>query len=744
MNTHEYIVTIDCRENLENFYNDMETAGCSCAHVPEREVECCNRREISRNTHYMLTDEEAELLRGHHCIKCVDRIDQIPELTKFASQTSYFNRGFDTDANHTHDFHQSDKNWGLYRHFIDTNTTNWGEESGNASAFPRVNATISWDLEGQDVDIIINDDVIDPDHPEYAVNADGTGGSRVQSIDWTDYLSTGSVPHWKSFLYDIDENHGALCASSAAGNTHGLARKANLFSINSTDRPKYAKFKATRAGSVLTVVSVVAGSEPIEAGQRVYGTLDTALGTSITISSLGTGTGGVGTYNLSSTPSGDSAIESDYFTGYSSTGQNYMWDYIRAFHKTKPVNSVTNMRNPTIVNASYGSEAYVAYANLTSVNYRGTTYNSSNTTWTNDNLWSSFGIVPNPGINETDSTATYWSYADRIGSLVADIEDAIEEGILIVAASGNSSHYADISTGQDYDNYYNGSSLNRYQRGGLFGETEAIYVGALDNEISSGSERKADFSNTGPRIDTFAPGVNIIGTDSGDDAFGKIISWSRTNNVITFNTQGENYNYNNLDYTTYGPGVRIKVEMDTTTSLNGYYMWGASVTASGATNPTGFTVGSIGPDVALTTENGSFHTAAVSTSAVLYDYKLCDSRDETKYLYHAGGTSFAAPMATGLAACWMGYYGRLDREEFKALVQETGAADKMTAGANYDWDDRNALIGAGNYIQRYAQFRATTGYTYPQNTHKARSTATVKGATSYQAFPRQRTLRYGS
>jgi hypothetical protein len=746
MSTFEYIVTLHRRHDLGAFYEDMETAGHTCVEVPEREVECCERREISRNTHYMLTEEEASFLRSDSRVRAVEKIDELPELKKMATQTSYFNRGYESDSNHANHVHNTDKNWGLYRHFVDTSPANWGKESGNASAFPRTNQTISWDLEGEHVDIIINDDLIDPDHPEYAVNADGTGGSRVQSIDWTDYYS-GSVDHWKSNFFDLRQSHGALCASSAAGNTHGLARKANLYCINSTDRPKYAKFEATRSGSVLTVISVETGSEPIEVGQRVISSADVYLGTTRTIASFGTGTGGVGTYNLSSVPSTDWPITSEYFTAFSANGQNYMWDYIRGFHKKKAVNSATNRRNPTVVNCSYGFATDYAYSLLSSIQYRGTTYTSSDTTWTNDNLYSSFGIVPYPGLSETDSNAAYFVYTSTSTSLQSDIEDAIEDGIIIVAAAGNTQNKMDVSGGDDYNNTFNNNSNFKYQGGGLFGDTGAIMVGALDNEIDSGSERKSDFSNTGPSVDVYAPGSAVLGTNSGDEGFGKIVSWSRANNVVTFNIEGPYYPMSNLDYvaTSSAPyNMRIKITMDSTTSLNGYHSFLEDYSSNPSLNPDGFKINNTGPDVALTTESGSFYAAQQVSNYILYNYDLSDPRDDTKYLYWANGTSFACPMTAGLVACWTGYFGRLDKEEFKALLAENAALNKMTAGATDDYDDKHALLGGPNSIERYAGFRASSGFTYPQNTHKARSTATIKGQTSYVAFPRQRVLRYGA
>lgn len=732
----EYIVTLYRKDDLAGFYDEIELEGSHCDQVPERCVQCVAKREISRNTHYLLTEEEAEALKADERVWDVIATKDIPELKTFASQTSYFSKSPTSDSNHASDIHNTDKNWALYRNFIDSNVTNWGHDLGNSSAIPRVNATISWELEGQDVDIIINDSLPDPDHPEYAVNADGTGGSRVQNIDWTtynQYEGSGYPNHWKSFLFDRFRNHGAICTSSAAGNTHGLARKANIYTINSNDRPKYAKFRGTRTGNVLTVTSVVAGSEPIAVGDDIVGTSDLYIGTSNSIASFGTGTGGVGTYNLSSTPSNDWLLEDDYFTCFGSSAQNYMWDYIRAFHRYKPINTATGKRNPTVVNASYGFVDTDLYSNLSSIYYRGTSHFSSSSIWTPTSLWSDFGIIP----ENLDTSSSYFQALTDFAFFRADVESAIDDGVIVVAAAGNTGDKIDESGGDDYDNVYN--TVNYYHRGGVFGQTDAIICGALDNYIT---DRKADYSARGPRVDTYAGGTFVIASDSGNFTYANIVSWSRTANVATFNIAQPAYPWlAQADYAiTNGESFRVKLEMTGTTSLNGYYDWLGSFTTPPSVDPTGFTLNIPGPDVPLTTEVGYFYNADEDHS-FLYNQGFIDPRDDTKYITYSDGTSFSAPMTTGLVACWVGYFGRLDRDEFRALLQETGALNKMTTTLNNDdYNGVHNLLGGSNVIQRYAEFRPTTGVCYPHSRHKARSTATQKGQTDYVPYPRTRVV----
>ena len=56
------ILNLVIAEDLDSLYDDMETVGGSL-YIPDRAVELTNRRAISRNTHYMLTESEAEEIR---------------------------------------------------------------------------------------------------------------------------------------------------------------------------------------------------------------------------------------------------------------------------------------------------------------------------------------------------------------------------------------------------------------------------------------------------------------------------------------------------------------------------------------------------------------------------------------------------------------------------------------------------------------------------------------------------------
>ena len=70
---YEYIVTLNNKEDLPNFYDDMETPGGDL-YIPDRAVAVASRRHISRNTHYYLTEQEADLLKNDPRVLAVSRL----------------------------------------------------------------------------------------------------------------------------------------------------------------------------------------------------------------------------------------------------------------------------------------------------------------------------------------------------------------------------------------------------------------------------------------------------------------------------------------------------------------------------------------------------------------------------------------------------------------------------------------------------------------------------------------------
>lgn len=424
MERREWIVTLHRKEDLESFYEDMETPGGNL-YIPDRAVEVAHKRLISRNTHYMLTDEEAQLVKSDERVWDVDLAELVDITTR--PQYKITNGNFDKAWGDS----ATDINWGLLRHSEAANRSNWGD-GGTTTITDDLTITAS----GKNVDVVIVDGHIDPAHPEFAVNPDGSGGSRVVQYNWFQNnvgSGTGTYVYDRAGSYtnsiDVDDNnHGCHCAGTVAGNSQGWARDANIYNI------------------------------------------------------------------------------SPYSTNPNSLSSSLMWDYIRAWHNNKPINAETGRRNPTITNNSYGSTITCGqnnFGNITRIEYRGVDYNPGRNL-TEAELDARGCYTPN-GINV--------NFPNYFTSRQADMQDAIDDGIIIVASAGNDAWKTVNSSDQDYDNIayvsYFGTTYTWFLHRGTgsgAGYAPIINVGALGND---NNEDKATFSNCGSQVDIYAAGEAI-------------------------------------------------------------------------------------------------------------------------------------------------------------------------------------------------------------------------------------------
>jgi hypothetical protein len=110
----------------------------------------------------------------------------------------------------------------------------------------------------------------------------------------------------------------------------------------------------------------------------------------------------------------------------------YIFDYIREFHKKKPINPATGRRNPTVCNNSWGySYGAIYLSGITSLTYRGATVAVTGLDATKKITLESNG-VPVPGGNYL------YRMPARTAAVDADIEDAIADGVITVVSAGNS------------------------------------------------------------------------------------------------------------------------------------------------------------------------------------------------------------------------------------------------------------------------------------------------------------------
>jgi len=414
----EYVVTAKTMADADSIIQDMESPGGNL-YIPNRIVDITQLREISRNTHFMLSDDEAAQLRNDSRVIAVERPPREMgiEVVHHWTQSGNFEKNSTIDTN--------DKNWGLYRTAGGNTLAGWGV----GASFTQTTQTVTTTSSGKNVDVVVVDAHINPNHPEFAVNIDGSGGSRVNQYNW--FALSGIVGISTTGPYDyssISSNHGTHVAGTVAGNTQGWARDANIYNME-------------------------------------FG-----------------------------------------YTGANSPGnwELYIFDYLRAFHKNKTVNPTTGRRNPTITNHSWGySYNPIFLSSISGHTYRGTFTNISAMNDAAKKTSLEANGVPVPG----------GSYLYRMpytyAALNADVIDAIADGVIVVAAAGNSYWNSAYAGDQDYNNSIRSGGFDYVHSQG---SSPAVAPGVIvvGNIGSEQQEYKNESSNFGNRVDMWAPGTNIV------------------------------------------------------------------------------------------------------------------------------------------------------------------------------------------------------------------------------------------
>ena len=428
-----YVVTLYKQEDLEQFYSDMDSNGFKLA----------LKRPMSRNTHYWLTEENANIIRQDSRVWGVDLQDNFHVRPQsIINNVPYVKSGTfwkdDTIAPLT--VLPTDLQWG-HLHCAG-NSIQRGKGTFGKNQQESVGSSVNVYNNGRHVDIVIVDDPVSYDCIEF--RSPSTGNSRFIQYQWFNELN--------QYVSNIDDDGQSLPSGNISYHTNG--------------------------------------SNPYFHGVHVTGT---AVGQYYGWSTE------ANIYNL--------AVTGTWQSGQS-VGPLLIFDYLRAFHRHKPVNPTTGKRNPTITNHSYGGIVYMPNSNfrisgVTSVYYRGTLYNSSNpgpSGWTEFGLTTDFGLVW--GLDVYPS----WNAA-----VSADVQDAISEGIVIIGAAGNDNLLIASPDDQDWDNYVvtTTSQTIYYNRGAWPNSPDsgAITVGSLSNYSNF---RRSDYTQYGPGIDIFAPGDNII------------------------------------------------------------------------------------------------------------------------------------------------------------------------------------------------------------------------------------------
>lgn len=660
-----YVVSLKLFDDLEQFYDDMETPGGNL-YIPDREVDISLRRPISRNTHYYLTDAEAELVRQDSRVLAVELRpeDRGLEPISYWTQTGAFQKSSTYDSSH--------KNWGLLRSVAGFQTSGWGTDGG---AFTIQNSqTIVTTSSGRNVDVVIVDSHINPQHPEFAKNSDGTGGSRVNQIDWNLYANLSGYATTGSYTYsNISSNHGTHVAGTACGNTQGWARDANIYNME---------------------------------------------------------------FNYENPPSG-------------ATWAYILWDFLRAFHRQKPINPNTGRRNPTITNHSWGYSLsqQVSISTITSVNYRGVTYDTSSLSEaTRRGILETYGIPVPYEFNLNKIPA-------RVAAVDLDIQDAISDGVIVISSAGNSSWCC--VPNQNYSDWNNSFTVSS-------GSNPTTTTFNVSVAPVGGSNRYHINGVDRPTLNFIRGSTYIF--DQSDS--------SNVNHPLFFSTVADGSNYT-TGVTTIGTpgqaGARTTIIVNATAPSVLYYKCGvhsgmgaSAMTTGGFTSTTTHSrgtspgcadgvicVGSVGskhiekkasysnwgPRIDIWAPGTNIISSVYDTTAAgeFQQALIADPRGGGYLLASISGTSMASPQVTGIVACLAEQEPNITQSDVKLYLNDFASKSEQLflQEGKVDWINAGSLapsqspyeqlrVDDNNKFLFYHKVRPIVGITAPRSNFKRR------------------------
>lgn len=598
----EYIVTLRHHEDLEEFYEDMETPGGDL-YIPDRVVNVSMRRPISRNTYYLLTEEEAKLVKNDERVWDVILKDSIKFMPRAIINNSPYTVSGDfwkdSDAIIYNGPEASELNRPSFT--ADPNYYQWGllHCAGNSGQRRKngawggnensevVNDSVTVFNDGKHVDIVIVDSPIPHDCEEWY--SPTTNTSRFVQYQWFENLDTyvssidddGITRPAGEIIYSTNASadpfaqfHGTLAASVAAGKYNGWARESNIYNLAVTD--------AWESGQI---------------------------------------------------------IADDLIT----------FDYLRAFHKYKPINPETGFRNPTITNHSYGAivefaEAeYLLLSSIQSITYQGVTYNSSNP---GPSGWTETGVREDFGVWTNDTADNLRFYANYVAAVVADVQDCINDGVVLIGAAGNENLLLAKPGDENWDNKITltgGGGEFYYNRGGTPNSPDSgiIQIGALSDKTDF---RRATYSVFGPGVDYYAPGDQILGASANSkEIYRELAKQYDENGNLTY-TPPESY-FDFLIDTKYSEGTgNYWIGLDGTSFASPQV---CGIIACAATNKQRFTQDDakaylqknfVSGDMTFDLGSGGYNDPTCSKGSP-NKYVICDNpRNESGYLFEQKGS----------------------------------------------------------------------------------------------------------
>ena len=451
--------------------------------VPNRKIDCTSEMKCSpKRSVYEMSPAEADILRNHSKVEWVERsslyneyeleqrkydeeFDKHTDTDRFKYDVTNTRYSFNANNGSTLDFTQ----WGLYRHSHRNN------KFGNSST---VDDEIHYSLTGKNVDVVVMDTGILWTHPEFlkpGVQYTDIPIGDIQICE--EYTRVRDILIHGAAEYGIDWANEGLVEPGTGSLTNYNRAGALLMHVNGNTGNSLANHHGSHCAGTA-------------AGNQFGHAFEANIWTIACVD------------------------RSDL--GWSNPCDGF--DYIKVWHKNKPINPLTGRRNPTVVNGSWGFRQFYRSDLSYTVNFRGNSYSDSQVSST---------VAPAVYYqSQLNSVYNQFTSREPVGQTEADevFDDPDCKNIVWCFAAGNSDDKQDYKEGEDYNNeltsgtvyysgrdpYYNRSGTPAISAQGR--EDAAIVIGSIDSsrQTTNGQERTSSFSNRGPAITVWAGGSYII------------------------------------------------------------------------------------------------------------------------------------------------------------------------------------------------------------------------------------------
>ena len=547
--------------------HDMLADDSTENHIPNRKVTIFEEKEWSstRGT-FMLTDVEAEELKKHGFVKWVE-LDPVSYPELYPKGELYTQR-WGKEPRHYRDLLDGQGPAGISTNEIDR--TGWqiirtGIKScrslpgiwQGSGQIPFVNADVDYSLTGKNVDVVIMDSGVMQYHPEFMKD----GKSRVRDIvlDGPEVIDPDWFNSANATKYTKADGRVGIATTSAKEWWRFSNKRSAQFSsigvINSTTFSTYTQSNSVGTGGTTNTIGGGhgTGAASVSCGKNFGLAFEANVWNAPAISSV----------------SGLLSITTTY-------------ELLTIWHANKPINPETGVKNPTIVNSSWGYQACFT-SGSTNIDYqfRGTTGTFASATDPTSDIYTAW---KNGFNNQVQGAYKSWSTSSGSSSNDAAGDEMMLTGLHHVAAAGNNNQRLGIgSMDPDRLNYMENTGFNSGDQHGVFSGIQkptnhrdwmnpqglgfdepndwhpVICVGAMEDNIGicnggawcggiNGSyyEYQAAYSNNGPGITVWAPADECLSAGlSGDSSYE---DFPRVDDGTTYTNNTTNGDYYDNSY----------------------------------------------------------------------------------------------------------------------------------------------------------------------------------------------------